>query len=43
MTDIDPELADDRDVNETDDVTPVELPDYDNSQFEITEDSDDDD
>lgn len=40
MTDIDPELADDRDVSETDEA-PVDLPDYDHSQFELPDDYED--
>lgn len=34
---IDPELVDDRDVEETD-VAPVELPEYDHEQFELPDD-----
>jgi len=34
---IDPELVDDRDNDETD-IEPVDLPDYDGSQFELPED-----
>lgn len=41
MTDIDPELVDDRDVSETDDYPEVELPDYDDSQFELPDDYED--
>lgn len=35
--DIDPELIDDRDVSETD-IAPVELPEYDPTQFELPDD-----
>lgn len=38
--DIDPELVDDRDVEESD-TEPVELPDYDPTQFELPEDYED--
>lgn len=34
---IDPELVDDRDVQETD-IAPVELPEYDPSDFELPDD-----
>lgn len=34
---IDPELVDDRDVQETD-IEPVDLPEYDHEQFELPDD-----
>lgn len=34
---IDPELVDDRDVQETD-IAPVDLPEYDHSEFELPDD-----
>lgn len=40
VQDIDPELADDREVNE-EDFGDVDLPDYDPTQFELPDDYDD--
>lgn len=37
MSEIDPELKDDRDVQE-EDIDEIELPDFDESQFEIDDD-----
>lgn len=41
-TNIDPELVDDREVDESD-TAPVELPDYDPTQFELPDDYEDED
>lgn len=40
MTDIDPELVDDRNTTETD-VPDIAIPDYDASQFELPDDYED--
>ena len=42
-TNIDPELVDDRDTDDGDDLEPVELPEYDHTPFaELPEDFDED-
>ena len=35
---IDPELADDKDIDAEEDIPEVELPEYDHSQFEVADD-----